>query len=150
MKVIVTRAAGFIGPHVAPALLARAHPDAEPIEVFKHGRMKRDFTYIDDIVSGVVAAPDRPPEALEGERRHKVYNPGGNRTEALMDYIGVIERERGREARKIMLPLQTGDVPETSAGISESARDLGFDPKTSIREGLPRFIAWFKRYHGVN
>jgi UDP-glucuronate 4-epimerase len=137
-------------PDMAAYLFASAIAKGEPIKVFNHGNMKRDFTFIDDIVTGVVAALDRPPPAVAGEGRHKVYNLGGNRTEKLMDYIGIIERELGREAEKIMLPLQTGDVPETSADITESARDLGFDPKTPISEGLPRFIAWYKAYHGVN
>jgi UDP-glucuronate 4-epimerase len=137
-------------PDMAAYLFASAIVKGEPIKVFNHGNMKRDFTYIDDIVAGVVAALDRPPAAADGQSRHKVYNLGGNRTEKLMDYIGHIERELGREAEKIMLPLQTGDVPETSADITESARDLGFDPKTPISEGLPRFIAWYKAYHGVN
>jgi UDP-glucuronate 4-epimerase len=137
-------------PDMAAYLFASAIVKGEPIKVFNHGNMKRDFTFIDDIVAGVVAALDRPPSVVAGESRHKVYNLGGNRTETLMDYIGVIERELGREAEKIMLPLQTGDVPETSADITESARDLGFHPRTPISEGLPRFIAWFKAYHGVN
>jgi UDP-glucuronate 4-epimerase len=137
-------------PDMAAYLFATAIVKGEPIKVFNHGNMKRDFTFIDDIVAGVVAALDKPPVAAEGQSRHKVYNLGGNRTEKLMDYIGHIERELGREAEKIMLPLQTGDVPETSADITESARDLGFDPKTPISEGLPRFIAWYKAYHGVN
>jgi UDP-glucuronate 4-epimerase len=137
-------------PDMAAYLFAAAIVKGEPIKVFNHGNMKRDFTYIDDIVAGVVAALDRPPAASEGESRHKVYNLGGNRTERLMDYIGIIEQALGREAEKVMLPLQVGDVPETSADITESARDLGFDPKTPISEGLPRFIQWYKTYHGVN
>ncbi len=137
-------------PDMAAYLFAQAIVKGEPINVFNHGDMKRDFTFIEDIVAGVVAALDRPPPPRDGESRHKVYNLGGNRTERLMDYIGHIERELGRTAQKIMLPLQVGDVPETSADITESARDLGFDPKTPISEGLPRFIAWFKSYHGVN
>ncbi len=137
-------------PDMAAYLFASAIVKGEPIKVFNHGDMKRDFTYVDDIVSGVIAALDRPPAAQAGESRHRIYNLGGNRTERLMDYIGLIERELGRTAEKIMLPLQISDVPETSADISESARDLGFDPKTPISEGIPRFIAWYKSYHGVN
>jgi UDP-glucuronate 4-epimerase len=137
-------------PDMAAYLFAAAIVKGEPIKVFNHGNMKRDFTYIDDIVAGVVAALDRPPAAAAGESRHKVYNLGGNRTERLMDYIGIIEQALGREAEKVMLPLQVGDVPETSADITESARDLGFDPRTPISEGLPRFIQWYKTYHGVN
>jgi UDP-glucuronate 4-epimerase len=137
-------------PDMAAYLFADAIVKGEPIKVFNNGDMKRDFTFIDDIVAGVVSALDHPPAAKEGQSRHKVYNLGGNRTERLMDYIGIIERELGRTADKIMMPLQTGDVPETSADISESTRDLGFLPKTPISEGLPQFIRWFKHYHGVN
>jgi UDP-glucuronate 4-epimerase len=137
-------------PDMAAYLFADAIVKGAPIKVFNHGEMKRDFTFIDDIVAGVVAALDHPPVAREGQSRHKVYNLGGNRTERLMDYIGIIERELGRTAEKIMMPLQTSDVPETSADISESTRDLGFLPRTQISEGLPQFIRWFKHYHGVN
>ncbi len=137
-------------PDMAAYLFASAIAKGEPIKVFNHGNMKRDFTFIDDIVAGVVAALDRPQPQRPGESRHKVYNLGGNRTEKLTDYISIIEQELGRTADKIMLPLQTGDVQETSADISESMRDLGFDPRTPISRGLPRFIAWYKSYHGVN
>jgi UDP-glucuronate 4-epimerase len=137
-------------PDMAAYLFADAIVKGQPINVFNHGNMRRDFTYIDDIVAGIVAALDHPPVPVEGEARHKVYNLGGNRTERLMDYIGIIEQELGRVADKIMLPMQVGDVPETSADITASARELGFDPRTPISEGLPRFIAWFKSYHGVN
>lgn len=137
-------------PDMAAYLFASAIVKGEAINVFNNGNMKRDFTYIDDIVTGIVAALDRPPPVVQGESRHKIYNLGGNRTEQLADYISIIERELGRVAEKNMMPLQTGDVLETSADISESARDLGFDPKTPISEGLPRFIAWYKAYHGIN
>jgi UDP-glucuronate 4-epimerase len=137
-------------PDMAAYLFADAIVKERPIEVFNNGHMRRDFTYIDDIVSGVIAALDRPPVAEQGESRHKVYNLGNNKPEELMDYISVIEKELGRKAEKIFKPLQMGDVTETSADISDSIRDLGFHPKTPISQGIPQFIAWFKHYHGVN
>ena len=137
-------------PDMAAYLFADAISKGRPIEVFNNGQMRRDFTFIDDIVSGVLASLDRPPAAKEGQSRHKVYNLGNNKPEELMDYIAFIEKELGRKAEKILKPLQTGDVPETSADISASTRDLGFQPKTPISQGIPQFIAWFKHYHGVN
>jgi UDP-glucuronate 4-epimerase len=137
-------------PDMAAYLFADAIVKGRPIHVFNNGDMRRDFTFIDDIVSGILAALDRPPQSREGESRHKVYNLGNNKPERLMDYIGTIERELGRIAEKIYEPLQTGDVPETSADIEASIADLGFNPTTPISAGLPQFIAWFKHYHGVN
>jgi UDP-glucuronate 4-epimerase len=137
-------------PDMAAYLFADAIVNGRPIRVFNHGDMRRDFTFIDDIVAGIVAALDHPPQASPGKARHKIYNLGNSKPEKLMDYIAVIEKELGRNAEKLFEPLQTGDVTETSADISESIRDLGFHPKTPISEGLPRFIAWFKHYHGVN
>jgi UDP-glucuronate 4-epimerase len=137
-------------PDMAAYLFADAIVKGQPIRVFNQGNMRRDFTYVDDIARGVIAALDRPPAVIAGEAPHKVYNLGNNRPEKLMDYIGVIEKELGRTATKILEPMQIGDVPETSADITESTRDLGYVPTTPISEGLPRFIAWFKRYHGVN
>jgi UDP-glucuronate 4-epimerase len=137
-------------PDMAAYLFADAIVKGNPIRVFNHGNMKRDFTYVDDIAAGIIAALDHPPAAQEGASRHKVYNLGNNKPEQLLDFIGVIERELGRTAEKIYEPLQVGDVTETSADISVSMKELGFAPVTPISEGLPRFIAWFKRYHGIN
>lgn len=139
-------------PDMAAYLFASAITSGKPIRVFNQGRMRRDFTYIDDIVAGILAALDRPPVKGDGPgaAAHRVFNLGNNKPEELMTYIRLIEQELGRTAEKILEPLQMGDVPETSADISESIRDLGYQPKTPIAEGLPRFIAWFKHYHGVN
>ncbi|MGL4636263.1 MAG: NAD-dependent epimerase/dehydratase family protein [Beijerinckiaceae bacterium] len=137
-------------PDMAAYLFADAIVKGNPIRVFNHGNMKRDFTYVDDIAAGVVAALDHPPVRQEGGSLHKVYNLGNNKPEKLLDFIGVIEQELGRTAEKIYEPMQVGDVPETSADISISTRELGFVPRTPISEGLPRFIAWFKHYHGIN
>ena len=137
-------------PDMAAYLFADAIVKGQPIRVFNNGDMQRDFTYIDDIVAGILAALDRPPQEKPGESRHKVYNLGNNRPERLLDYIATIEKELGRKAEKHFEPLQIGDVAETSADISASIAELGFQPKTSIAVGLPQFIAWFKHYHGVN
>ncbi|HXO89508.1 MAG TPA: NAD-dependent epimerase/dehydratase family protein [Stellaceae bacterium] len=139
------------GPWGRPDMAAYLFTDAilagRPIKVFNHGRMARDFTYIDDIVAGTIAAHDRPP--ADGVR-HRIYNLGNHRPEKLLDFIAVIERALGRTAEKELLPLQPGDVPESFADIAASRRDLGFDPKTTIEVGLARFVEWYKTYHGVD
>jgi UDP-glucuronate 4-epimerase len=111
--------------------------------------MARDFTYIDDIVTGTVAANDRAPAASD-EVPHRVYNLGNHRPEKLLDFITILERTLGRTARKELLPLQPGDVPESFADIEASRRDLGFEPKTTIEVGLARFVEWYKWYHQVD
>jgi UDP-glucuronate 4-epimerase len=136
-------------PDMAAYLFTRAILAGEPIKVFNEGRMARDFTYIDDIVAGTVAAHDRPPAASD-EVPHRIYNLGNHRPEKLLDFIAVIERALGRTAIKDLLPLQPGDVPETSADIETSRRDLGFEPTTTIEVGLARFVEWYKWYHKVN
>lgn len=138
-------------PDMAAYLFADAIMEGRPIQVFNHGRMRRDFTYIDDIVAGVIAALDRPPQAgPDGAPPYGVYNLGNSRTEELGAYIAAIETALGRQAIKELLPLQPGDVVETSADIAASRRDLGFDPKTTIDEGIPRFIDWYRSYRGRN
>jgi UDP-glucuronate 4-epimerase len=134
-------------PDMAAYLFTSAILAGRPIKVFNHGRMARDFTYIDDIVAGTIAAHDRPQ--ADGVR-HRIYNLGNHRPEKLLDFIAVIERALGRTARKELLPLQPGDVPESFADITASRRDLGFDPKTTIEVGLARFVEWYKAYHGVD
>jgi UDP-glucuronate 4-epimerase len=134
-------------PDMAAYLFTSAILAGRPIKVFNHGRMARDFTYIDDIVAGTIAAHDRPPA---GGVRHRIYNLGNHRPEKLLDFIAVIERALGRTAEKELLPLQPGDVPESFADIETSRRDLGFDPKTTIEVGLARFVEWYKTYHGVD
>jgi UDP-glucuronate 4-epimerase len=119
----------------------------EPIPVFNHGDMRRDFTYIDDIVAGVTNCLDRPPQ--ESESRHRIYNLGNHRPESLLDFIAALEAALGRKAKIELLPLQPGDVKETCADIEASRRDLDFAPKTSIADGIPRFVAWYRRYYGV-
>jgi UDP-glucuronate 4-epimerase len=128
----------------------------EPIPVFNNGEMSRDFTYIDDIVSGVVASLDRAP-ADDGAPKpggsvapHAIYNIGNNRPEPLMKVIGVIEEACGRKAIVDMQPMQPGDVPRTYADIDAIQRDLGYAPTTPVEVGFPAFVQWFKAYHGLH
>ena len=136
------------GPWGRPDMSAYLFADAiikdQPIQVFNYGDMSRDFTYIDDIVSGIIAALSR-----DLNHDHKVYNLGNNNTENLMDFIGVIEKCIGKEATKEMLPMQPGDVQKTYADIELSQKELGFQPKTKINEGLAKFIDWFLDYHKI-
>ena len=134
-------------PDMAPMLFAKAITAGEPIKVFNHGEMWRDFTYVDDIVAGVLKALDRP---ATGTPPHALYNLGNNKSEKLTDFIAEIEKALGKKAEKIMLPMQPGDVPATYADIDASQRDLGFAPTTPISAGIPKFIAWFKDYYGVS
>jgi UDP-glucuronate 4-epimerase len=131
-------------PDMAPMLFAKAITDGEPIKVFNHGEMWRDFTYIDDIVAGVLKALDRP---ATGMPPHALYNLGNNKSEKLTDFIAEIEKALGKKAEKIMAPMQPGDVPATYADIERSTRDLGFVPATPISLGIPKFVAWFKDYY---
>jgi UDP-glucuronate 4-epimerase len=133
-------------PDMAAYLFADAILADRPIKVFNHGHMARDFTYIDDIVAGTVAALDRPPQTSPP---HRVYNLGNHRPEKLLRFIEVLEETLGRKAKMEMLPLQPGDVPESYADIAASQRDLGFEPKTPIEVGIPRFIAWYRDYHAA-
>jgi UDP-glucuronate 4-epimerase len=133
-------------PDMAAYLFTRAILTDQPIRVFNEGRMARDFTYIDDIVAGTLAAHDRPP----ADGAHQIYNLGNHHPEQLLDFIAVLERLLGRTATKEFLPLQPGDVPESFADIAASRRDLGFDPRTTIEVGLARFVEWYRQYHRVN
>jgi len=134
-------------PDMASYLFTRAILAGQPIRVFNEGRMARDFTYIDDIVAGTIAAHDRPPTGGAADR---VYNLGNHRPERLLDFIAVLERLLGRTARKELLPMQPGDVPESFADIETSRRDLDFDPQTTIEVGLARFVEWYRHYHNAN
>ena len=139
-------------PDMAAWLFTEAILADRPIKVFNQGRMARDFTYVDDIVAGTVAAHDRPPAAggVDDEAAHRVYNLGNHKSEKLLDFIAVIERALGRTAKMEMLPMQPGDVAESFADIDTARRDLGFEPTTSIEEGITRFVSWFKHYHKLN
>jgi UDP-glucuronate 4-epimerase len=117
------------------------------IKVFNHGQMRRDFTYIDDIVAGVLGACDNPPEKDAKGVAHRVYNLGNNNSETLMDFISTIENALGQEAEKEMLPMQAGDVVETYADITQSQKHLNYNPVTPISKGIPEFIKWYKGYY---
>ena len=120
----------------------------EPIPVFNNGEMRRDFTYIDDIVSGVVSCLGTPPADL-GPPPYRLYNIGNNKTESLMDFIGQIERALGKKAEIYFQPMQAGDVKETFADIDTMVEDFGFSPSTGIDVGIPRFVEWYKEFHGA-
>lgn len=137
-------------PDMAYYSFAQAIIAGKPIRVFDFGNARRDFTYIDDIVSGVLAAAKRPPANEPGKPMHRVYNLGNNKPERLLDFIAILERELGREAEKILEPLPASDVSETYADISASQRDFGYNSKTSLGEGLRYFVKWFKSYHGIS
>jgi len=132
-------------PDMAPILFATAIAQGKPIRVFNHGEMWRDFTYIDDIVDGVLRAIDRPPSATPP---HAIYNLGNHKSEKLTDFIAEIEKAMGKKAEKIMEPMQPGDVPATYADIAASTRDLGFLPTTPMGAGIPKFVEWFNSYYG--
>ncbi|MBC2653323.1 GDP-mannose 4,6-dehydratase [Novosphingobium flavum] len=127
----------------------------EALPVFNHGEMYRDFTYIDDIIAGVVASLDSPPpddgavKAGGSTKPHRLYNIGNHRSEHLMTVIGLLEQATGITAKIDFQPMQAGDVPQTYADISAIAADLGYAPTTSIDVGVPRFVAWYREYHGV-
>jgi UDP-glucuronate 4-epimerase len=142
-------------PDMAVWLFTDAILNGRPIKLFNNGEMKRDFTYIDDIVAGVVGCLDRPPvddnqaKAGGSVAPHTLYNIGNNGVEELGALIVAIETACGRTAIKEMLPMQAGDVPATYADISAIERDIGFRPTTPISEGIPRFVEWFRAYKGI-
>jgi UDP-glucuronate 4-epimerase len=109
--------------------------------------MRRDFTFVDDAVKGTVAALDHPPAHEGGGAPHRVFNIGNHRSERLTRLVDLIERETNRKAKIVHAPLQPGDVKETYADIEASQRALGFEPKTTIDEGIPRFVRWYREYH---
>jgi UDP-glucuronate 4-epimerase len=133
-------------PDMAYWLFTEAILKGEPIRVFNHGDLRRDFTYIDDIVKGVIATATEPA-SLDAKRPHRVYNIGNNRPVELLRFIEILEGLLGRKAERVMEPMQPGDVYETCADITAIAADYGFAPSTPIEEGLARFVAWYKEYH---
>jgi len=123
--------------------------EGKPIPVFNNGQMKRDFTYIDDIVDGVVRVLDKPPVGVGADALTRVYNIGNSRSEALMDYIHTLEEAIGKKAICDFLPMQAGDVPASFADIEATTRDFGYKPTTSIDVGVPKFVEWYRAYEGV-
>lgn len=136
-------------PDMAAYIFTKAIFEDRPIKVFNHGDMKRDFTFVSDIAAGVIATLDSPPNDDGTHAPARVYNIGNHRSEPLMRFIDVLEQAIGKKADRQLLPMQPGDVPETYADITAISRDLGFAPTTPIDEGLPKFVAWFRDYHGV-
>jgi len=145
-------------PDMAYFLFTKAILAGQPIKIFNNGEMKRDFTYIDDIIEGVVRIISRPPKPDENWDKqnpdpasswcpYKIYNIGNNQQEGLMRYIEVLEECLGKKAEKQFLPMQDGDVKETFANIDDLARDINFRPSTSIEEGLRRFVGWYMGYY---
>ena len=129
-------------PDMAYFSFTRAIFEGNPIKVFNNGDMKRDFTYIDDIVDGILKCY----EARKNAKDYKIYNLGNNKSEPLMNVIKTLENSIGKKAVLQMEDMQPGDVKETFADISESTKDFGFEPKTSIGDGIPKFIEWYKKY----
>ena len=147
-------------PDMAAFLFTRKILAGEPIDVFNHGAMRRDFTYVDDIAEGVVRTLDRPakpnpawtgdaPDPGSSSAPYRIYNIGNSDPVDLSRFIAVLERHLGKTAIQRLLPLQPGDVPETKADVSDLERDTGFRPNTSIEEGLGQFVAWYRAYYGI-
>jgi len=131
-------------PDMATFIFTKKILENKKINIFNYGNMKRDFTYIDDIVKGIKGAVN-----LKGDYKHKIYNLGNNKPEDLKRFISIIEKNLKVKAKRNLLPIQPGDVAKTSANIDESKRELNFNPKTSIDEGIPKFIEWYKQYYKI-
>ncbi|OHC75060.1 MAG: protein CapI, partial [Rhodospirillales bacterium RIFCSPLOWO2_01_FULL_65_14] len=136
-------------PDMAAFIFIRKILAGQPIPVFNDGDMRRDFTYIDDIVAGVLACLEKPPVAAAGRPPFALYNLGNNVAEPLMRFISVLEKALGKKAEIAFEPMQIGDVKETYADIAESERDFGFKPTTPIDVGLPKLVAWYRDYYKV-
>jgi UDP-glucuronate 4-epimerase len=134
-------------PDMAPFLFTQAIFEDTPIQVFNHGNMKRDFTYIDDIIEGVIRVLERGPPLSPQGAAYRIYNIGYGKPVDLGFFIAALEKSAGKKARKEMLPMQAGDVPLTWADISELEADTGYRPKTSVEEGVPRFVEWYRKYY---
>lgn len=146
-------------PDMALFMFTRAILGNKPIDVFNHGKMKRDFTYIDDIVEGVVRLIDKVPEpdpdwcgddpdSATSYAPYRLYNIGNNNPVDLMKFIGALEDCLGKKAEKNFLPMQPGDVPETYADVDDLTEDAGFKPSTPIEEGIKKFVDWYREYYG--
>ncbi|HVA15955.1 MAG TPA: NAD-dependent epimerase/dehydratase family protein [Stellaceae bacterium] len=135
-------------PDMAPWLFTEAIIAGTPIKLFNHGKMRRDFTYIDDIVAGVIACLDKPPTA-EMTPPYRLYNIGNSSSEELERFVQILEDAIGRKATIERVPMPPGDIEATYADITATVRDFGFVPRTAIADGLPRFVAWYRDYHKV-
>ena len=145
-------------PDMALFLFTKAILENRAIDVFNHGDMQRDFTYIDDITEGVIRVLDNPPSGVDevdinpsnSTAPYKIYNIGNNNPVQLMDFIEAIEKKLGKKAKKNMLPLQAGDVPSTYADVSDLIEDLNYKPATPIQEGIDKFIDWYLDFFKVD
>lgn len=136
-------------PDMAYFKFANKIRNGEAIQIYNHGDMYRDFTYVDDIVTGIEHMLSNPPVKNESGDRYKVYNIGNHKPEQLMHFIEVLEQALGKTAEKEYLPMQAGDVYQTYADVSELQRDFDFKPETTIEEGLSAFAAWYRMYYGL-
>lgn len=132
-------------PDMAPILFASAISSCKPIKVFNNGHLFRDFTYIDDIIAGVVKVIDKVPEKTDKSAAYKVYNIGCSSPVNLMDFIHTMEDAIGKKAQMVMMPMQKGDVYQTYADTSKLQADFGYKPTTTIKEGVEKFIEWYKK-----
>lgn len=148
-------------PDMALFLFTEAILKGEPIQVFNEGKMKRDFTFIDDIVEGIIRVADKPatknenwsgndPDPSTSYAPYRVYNIGNSSPVLLMDFINAIEKTLGKEAIKVLLPLQPGDVPASHADVKDLIRDLDYHPNTPIQKGIDAFLAWYREYYLKN
>jgi len=147
-------------PDMALFLFTKGILDGKPIDIFNNGNMVRDFTYVDDIVTGVVGAFDHPPQANPAwdtaqpdpgtsYAKYRVFNIGNSKPVQLMEYVEAIEEALGKKSIKNFMPMQAGDVPSTCADVSELERVVGFKPNTSVKEGVRRFVDWYRSYYKV-
>ena len=134
---------------MAAYIFTKKITEGKAIEVFNYGNMRRDFTFIDDIVDGITQYIEKISSAKKSRFVHRVYNLGNNRSERLSDFILTIENTLGICAKKRFRPLQPGDVEKTFADIKESSRDFNFSPKTRIKDGIPKFINWYRDYYKI-
>ena len=145
-------------PDMALFIFTKAILEGKPIEVYNHGKMRRDFTYVDDIVEGVIRTldhPAKPNQAWSGDRPDpgtssapaRIYNIGNHQPVELLRFIEVLEQTIGKQAKKKLLPIQPGDVPATYADIEDLSRDVGFYPATPIEVGIPRFVEWYRQFY---
>jgi UDP-glucuronate 4-epimerase len=145
-------------PDMAMFIFTRAILEGRPIKLFNHGRMRRDFTYIDDIVGGMQPLLDRPPrgdphwsgaspDPSSSSAPWRIYNIGNNRSVEVTRVVDLLERALGRTAVRELAPMQPGEVVETCADIDDLVRDVGFKPATPIEEGIPRFVAWYRGHY---
>ena len=139
-------------------IFTKAILEGKPIEVYNHGKMRRDFTYVDDIVEGVIRTLDHPatpnpswsgdkPDPGTSSAPARIYNIGNHQPVELLRFIEVLEQTIGKHAKKKLLPIQPGDVPATYADIEDLSRDVGFKPMTPIEVGIPRFVQWYREFY---